>query len=189
MFFESDDLRKSTFKHYHILCTACARAAHTPPNWDFVLRALQTYRFAIHFHSNVKVFDWLQFAIELKELGHCDIWLIREILGSKKLQESKFYDPSKIKELREILERENSCTDRASNDGLTSPTISENSGNDLQFYEDLKSMLGASKIWQNVRVGAGLMVPYALKMDLRSGCFLPFSNEPFVQEILDSELL
>lgn len=191
-FFETKDVRKFTLTDYIILCTACARSDYTPPNWDSVLQVLKTYKFNLYL-SSFKGFDWFQFAIDLDKVGHCDIRMIQKIVNSKYLQTTEFCNQNKIEKLREILKRENASSSDSSSsdesDSESSESSDESSADDLSFYEDLRSMFGASKIWQKVKIGERLSIPYVLKMDLRSGDFLPFSKDCSVRDVTDNELL
>lgn len=193
-FFElkDDDMRQLTVADYIIICNACAKADYKPTNWNStILEALKTFKFSIYL-TGLKHFDWAKFALNLEKLGYCDVRLIRNILSSKHLQNHINYDPVKFDRLREILEREDvSSSDLSdfSEDSDSESTSSDETDDEPPLYDDFKSMFGANKIWPNVRIDNKLTIPYVLKMDLKSGDFLPFIQAPSVRHELKNELL
>lgn len=188
MYFDSKEVRQFNVNDYIVLCTACINSEYTPPNWEAVLHALGTFKFGMYL-NRLGSFDWLQFALDLDKLGHCDILLIRKIVNSKYLQSKEFYNPNKIDKLRDILTRENASYSDTSDESSSESSDSDDTDDELPLYADLKHMFGISKVWQNVEIGKNLTVPYALKMDLRSGDFLPFSKKCSTRDIADNELL
>lgn len=188
MYFESEEVRQFHVNDYIVLCTACINSEYTPPNWQAVLHALGTFKFGMYL-TRLGNFDWLQFALDLEKLGHCDIVLIRKIVNSKYLQSKGVYDPNKIEKLKDILTRENASYSDTSDESSSESSDSDDTDDELPLYADLKQMFGISKVWQNVQIEKKLTVPYALKMDLRSGDFLPFSDTSSTRDIAHNELL
>lgn len=190
-YFEGD-LRDLSVADYIIICTACAKASYTPTNWDSkVLSALKTFKFGLYLTS-LRNFDWAQFALNLDQIGYCDRHFIRKIIQSKYFRSQKCYDQKKIDKLREILERE--CANHSaelSDESDTESSDSEYTSSDDEspLYDDLKNMFGVTKVWENVRVSEKLTIPFVLKMDLRTGDFLPFSKAPSIRQTSDNELL
>lgn len=189
------NMRKMGIFEYIVICTACIKANYTPPNWDSsILSALKTFKFG-YYLTNIKDFDWVQFALNLYELGHCDISLIRKILNSKYIRSQKWFDQNKADKLEAILDREDalssdsSDSSESSSDGESSSESDEIDTDEMPLFKDLKNIIGENKIWPNVRVSRTLRVPYMLKMDFRSGDFLESSNVPSVHDIRDDELL
>lgn len=190
-YFEGD-LRDLSVADYIILCTACAKTSYTPANWEStILNALKTFKFGIYLNG-LRNFDWAQFALNLNQIGHCDTRLIHKIIQSKYFRAQKCYDQNKIDQLQEILEREgaSNLTDSGDESDCESSDSEYTSSEDESLlYDDLKNMFGVTKIWRNVRVNDKLTVPYVLKMDLRTGDFLPFSKAPSIRHTNDNELL
>lgn len=106
MYFESDKLQEVDISDYIILCRACTEANCTPLNWKCILQKMKSIKFSCFF-DKFEQFDWLQFAIDLNKLDYCDITLLQKIINSKTIQSKKFYDQSKIENLKKILEHEN----------------------------------------------------------------------------------
>lgn len=187
-FFEITESRKDlTVVEYIIICTACAKADYKPANWNSaILEALKTFRFEIYLNG-FNNFDWAEFALNLDKLGYCNIKLIQAILNSKFLQKQKCYDPAKLDKLKTILEREGVSSSGSSDD--ESDDDSSSSDDELPLYDDLKSMFGVNKIWPNVRIDSKLTIPYVLKMDLKTGDFLPFTEAPLAPYKANNELL
>ncbi|XP_055313030.1 uncharacterized protein LOC129574689 [Sitodiplosis mosellana] len=189
-FFEiKDDMRDLTVVDYIIICTACVKADYKPANWNkTIIEALKTFKFSIYLTSFGN-FDWAQFALYLEKLGYCDTRLIRNILNSKHLQKQKSYDPVKLDKLTEILEREDVSSSESSNDSDDESSSSDDTDGEPPLYDDLKGMFGIDKIWPNVRIDSKSTIPYLLKMDLKSGDFLPFTQAPSVRRKENNELL
>lgn len=186
-----EDLRELNVADYIIICTACARANYTPSNWESsILGALKTFKFSLYLTS-LRNFDWAEFALNLDKLGYCNIKLMRNIVRSKYFQSQKCYDKNKIKKLQDILEREDAVSSDFSDESNSESSDSDDTSTDdeLPIYDDLKNMFGVSKIWPNVQVDKKLTIPYVLKMDLRTGDFLPFSKAPSIRNSSDNELL
>lgn len=179
-FEEKDDKRELTVNAYIIICNAAAKADYKPKNWDStIIKALKTFRFR-YYLTTFGSFDWAQFALNLDKLGYCDIHLIRNILRSKYIQKQKNYDPTKLDKLKEIIEREDVSSSDSSEDSDIESTSSDDADavDELPLYDDLKSMFGVNKIWPNFQIDNRLTVPYILKIDLRSGDFLSFTEAP-----------
>lgn len=188
MYFESEDMQKLDVHDYIVLCTACIKADYTPPNWETILQRLKSFKFS-YYLSNFGQFDWLQFAIDLDKLGHSDIDLIRKIINSKYMQSKRFYHPSKIENLKKILERENASYSDTGDVSDSQSSDSEHMDGAPSFHDDLKRMFGANKIWTKLRIDSKLTLPYVLKIDLESGDFLPILKEPTTEDTTDEELL
>lgn len=187
MYFESDKLREFGVMDYIVLCIACTKADYTPPNWEFILLKLKSFKFG-HYLVVLEKFDWLEFVLDLDKLGHCDTYLIQKIINNKYMQSKEFYDSSKIEKLKKILERENvSCgkTDRGSD--IQNSNIEYTDGGP-SFYNDLKKIFGANHVWTKLQIDSELTLPYALKIDLETGDFLPISKEPTAEENADKVL-
>lgn len=189
-FFELSDGRKDlTVVEYIIICNACARANYKPANWNpVILEALKTFKFDLYLTAFGN-FDWAQFALNLDKLGYCDIQLIRTILNSKYLQKQKSYDPAKLNKLKTILEREGVSSSSSGDESDDESSSSDDTDDELPLYDDLKSMFGVNKIWPNVRIDSKLTIPYVLKMDLKTGDFLPFTEPPLAPHKDTNELL
>lgn len=56
------------------------------------------------------------------------------------------------------------------------------------FYNDLKKIFGANNVWTKLQIDSELTLPYALKIDLETGDFLPISKEPTAEENADKVL-
>lgn len=188
MYFESEEMREFDVHDYIILCTACTKADYTPPNWETILEKLKSFKFS-YYLSNFGQFDWLQFAIDLDKLGHCDIDLIRTLINSKYMQSKRFYDPIKIENLKKILERENASYSETGDELDSQTSDNEHMDDESSFHDDLKRMIGANKIWTKLRIDRKLTLPYVLKIDLESGDFLPILKEPTAEDTTDKELL
>lgn len=190
-FNSKDDLRKLTVADYIIIVRACDGAGYKPKNWDsHIVQALKTFKFSIYL-SGLGGFDWAKFALTLNKLGCSDTRLIKNILKSKHLQKQKCYDERKLKQLKDILDHEVAYS-VLSDDFESEMTLSsseESTDDELTFYDDLKSMFGADKIWTNLQISDGLEIPYVLKMDLKSGDFLPLTERPSIQSHRTDELL
>lgn len=185
------DLRELNVADYIIICTACAKANYTPSNWESaVLGALKTFKFSLYLTS-LRNFDWSEFTLNLNKLGYCHTQLMRNVVRSKYFQSQKCYDKNKIKKLQEILEREDALSSDFSNGSSSESSDIEGTTTDDEppLYDDLKHILGVSKFWTNVQVDKKLTIPYMLKMDLRTGDFLPFSKTPSIRNSADHELL
>lgn len=187
-----ENIRKMSIFDYIVICTACIKADYTPPNWESsILNALKTFKFG-YYLTNIKDFDWIQFALNLNKLGHCDTHLFRKILNSKYLRSQKWFDQNKADKLREILDSKDALSSDSSESSSDSDsdTESEEIGTDqMPLFTDLVNIIGENKIWPNVRVSRRLIVPYILKMDFRSGDFLASLNAPSVHENSDNEHL
>lgn len=185
------DFRELNVADYIIICTACAKANYTPSNWESaILGALKTFKFSLYL-TNLRNFDWAEFTLNLDKLGYCNTHLMRNIVRSKYFQSQKCYDKNKIKKLQEILEREDVISSDFS-DGLSSESSDiegTTTDDELPLYDDLRHMLGVSKLWTNVQIDEKLTIPYILKMDLRTGDFLPLSKAPSIRDSADNELL
>lgn len=190
-FNSEDDLRKMTVANYIIIIRACDGAGYKPKNWDsHIVEALKTFKFS-HYLSALGGFDWAKFALILNKLGCLNTQLIKNILKSKHLQKQKCYDEQKLNQLKDILDHEVASTVPI-NDFESEMTLSssgETTDDELTLYEDLKSMFGANKIWTNLQISDGLEIPYVLKMDLKSGDFLPLTERPSIQSHRTDELL
>lgn len=185
--FESvDDARKLTVRDYIVLCTACARADYKPENWNYILEALETFRFD-YYINNLGDFDWAEFALNLHKLGYCDPKSIRKIVHSKYLQKQRKYDERKINKLREILEREDTSSSSSDSDSLSSSD--DELENDDRLYADLKGIFGSNKIWTNVYIDSDIRIPFVMTMNLQSGDFLSNRGKPFSQASVDNQLL
>lgn len=187
-YFETaEQVRELVVNDYIILCTACANANFKPSNWEsHILVALKTFKFSIYI-TGLGSFDWAQFVLHLYKLGHIDVRLIKNILNSKYLQKQRWYEQAKLAKLQDILEREDVSSNDSDSEG--SSLSSTDTDDELPLYDDLKEMFGASKLWPNVRVNRKVTIPYALKMDLQTGDFLPFPREPSLRNIGNNELL
>ena len=149
---------------------------------------MKTFKFDIYLTAFGN-FDWAQFALNLDKIGYCDIQLIQVILNSKHLQKQKCYDPAKLDKLKTILEREGVSSSESSDESDDESSSSDDTDDELPLYDDLKSMFGVNKIWPNVRIDSKLTIPYVLKMDLKTGDFLPFTEAPLARHKENSELL
>lgn len=184
-----ENIRDMTIYNYIVFCTACAKADFKPSNWEStILPALKTFAFRFYL-NNLRGFDWPEFALRLHKLGYCDPRFIQRIIYSKNAKLQKSYDQNKIAKLKEILEQENVTSSDSSEESDSESSDTDGQSNDDVLYDDLKDMLGANKIWSNVKIAKRVTVPYVLKMNLVSGDLLPFPKEPSIRDVNEDELL
>lgn len=185
-FFDSDDSKSCLqINDYLSLCIACSQANYKPSNWDSkILPAIKTFGFH-RYLLDVEKFDWIRFAVILNSLGFNDIMLIKSITETRFTESIDSYHKSDMKKLQDILARENSSSGSSEMCRHSSPT------NEMKslLKQDLENMIGAKRLWTDLNVNARLTIPFVLKMNLRSGDFLPITDKPTKQSVGEDELL
>lgn len=167
-----------------------------------MLPALKTFEFGRYLNRLVN-FNWAEFVSVLDKLGYCDTKFVRQILNKNYLQSVKWHNKESVEKLKEILNRYDAAASNASeysdNESsvsadetrtTTTTTMATAEDNDQSLmHKDLTKMFGADKICLNVQIDENVIVPLALKIDLKSGEFLPIASVPHPLRCINNDEL
>lgn len=152
---EIDLTAPDTFYKIVTYCKACSVAAYVPAM--NVIERIQQFPFEKHFHPAM---NWPMFACQLHSMGIHQPRLIAMILKNEKcLGRFKVYLDI-LKDI-ETISTENS-TYNDSNKTLA---------------EDLLDIVGSNKLFEAVRIGTNLTIPFLIKVDKVTKVLLPFDKQ------------
>lgn len=199
-YFQSkESVRQLTISEYIVMCRACRTAGYKPDNWQsHIVNALKSFNFSIYLPV-LENFNWAKFALTLYDLGYCDTQLIENILQTNYIH--KNCDAAQLDELEAIFDnrlvelfkqhknniinnQSQSNIDRSEYYEIWDDKEYDNSFDAAHLspvYNDLKYMFGANFVWYNLQIDSNLKIPFVLKIDGKTGEFLPIYEKPTLQ--------